>query len=73
MQIKYLMDENLNPIYQIQLRRKEPDLLTLCALKRRRFYREFQSISLSYPSFRQGSLILGSCPDFVCPKGRNHI
>ena len=26
--------------------------LTLCALKRRRFYREFQSISLSYPSFR---------------------
>ncbi len=27
MQIKYLMDENLNPIYQIQLRRKEPDLV----------------------------------------------
>ena len=44
------------------------DMLTLCALKRRRFYREFQSISLSYPSFRQGSLILGSCPDFVGPK-----
>lgn len=27
MQIKYLMDENLPPIYQIQLRRKEPDLV----------------------------------------------
>jgi Domain of unknown function (DUF5615) len=27
MQIKYLMDENLAPIYQIQLRRKEPDLV----------------------------------------------
>lgn len=27
MQIKYLMDENLDPIYQIQLRRKEPDLV----------------------------------------------
>ena len=26
--------------------------LTLCALKRRRFYRGFQSMSLSYPSFR---------------------
>jgi hypothetical protein len=31
-------------------------LLTLSGLKTRRFYREFQSISLSYPSFRQGSL-----------------
>lgn len=27
MQIKYLMDENLDPVYQIQLRRKEPDLV----------------------------------------------
>jgi hypothetical protein len=27
MQIKYLMDENLPPIYQIQLWRKEPDLV----------------------------------------------
>jgi len=27
MQIKYLMDENLPPIYQIQLRRKERDLV----------------------------------------------
>lgn len=27
MQIKYLMDENLAPIYQIHLRRKEPDLV----------------------------------------------
>jgi hypothetical protein len=27
MQIKYLMDENLAPIYQIQLRRQEPDLV----------------------------------------------
>ncbi|GBO54674.1 hypothetical protein APA_2725 [Pseudanabaena sp. lw0831] len=27
MQIKSLMDENLPPIYQIQLRRKEPDLV----------------------------------------------
>lgn len=27
MQIKYLMDENLDPIYQIQLRRREPDLV----------------------------------------------
>ena len=30
--------------------------LTLPGLKTRGFYREFQSISLSYPSFRQGSL-----------------
>jgi hypothetical protein len=29
MQIKYLMDENLPPIYQIQLRRKEPDLVAI--------------------------------------------
>jgi len=27
MQIKYLMDENLAPIYQIQLQRKEPNLV----------------------------------------------
>lgn len=27
MQIKYLMDENLDPRYQIQLRRKEPNLV----------------------------------------------
>lgn len=27
MQIKYLMDENLDPIYQIQLRRQEPNLM----------------------------------------------
>ncbi len=27
MPIKYLMDENVDPIYQIQSRRKEPDLV----------------------------------------------
>jgi hypothetical protein len=27
MQIKYLMDENLDPIYQRQLRQKEADLV----------------------------------------------
>jgi hypothetical protein len=27
MPIKYLMDENLDPIYQTQLRRKEPELV----------------------------------------------
>ena len=27
MSLKYLMDENLDPIYQTQLRRKEPDLI----------------------------------------------
>ena len=31
-------------------------LLTLPGLKTRGFHREFQSISLSYPSFRHGSL-----------------
>ncbi|BAZ85798.1 PIN domain-containing protein [Dolichospermum compactum] len=47
--------------------------LTLSGLKTRRFYREFQSISLSYPSFRHCLKYLGSCPDFLGPGGRNHI